>query len=340
MRKKIEIPSIYISYAWSFESDKIADSIEREFSANGVKIIRDKKTLKYKGRIKSFMEDIGLGKYVVLVISNDYLRSENCMFELLQIFKNKNFYERIFPVVLDDVKIAKATDRLELVKYWENESKLLDDKIRGLKELSNIQGVTDDLNLYTEIRNNIAELTNILKDINSLNTEKHINSDFKQLFELIQKNISNDLLINKKHYSFNLILGAVLSVLILPLIILFFLEKKTPPITEDIIETPIVQVDTIKEKKAKPKPDIIPIADARKAYYVVTIIVPQIMSNEKVFVDGKEAQILYTSDVSITLRLVKKDGSYHFEINKKNKKCTADQLIDKDSIKFTMRCDF
>ena len=113
MQKSAALTTVYISYAWNQESEAIAMSIENEFDRKGVRIIRDKIDLKYKGNIKDFMKDIGRGKYVILIISNKYLRSVNCMFELLQIFKNQNFYERIFPVVLDEVKIAKATDRLD-----------------------------------------------------------------------------------------------------------------------------------------------------------------------------------------------------------------------------------
>ena len=193
MQRGLEIPSIYVSYAWNPESDAIVDSIEKAFQKRNVHIIRDKNDLQYKGRIKEFMEQLGQGNCVILVISNKYLRSENCMFELLQIFKNQNFYERIFPLVLDDVKIAKATDRIDLVKYWEDETENLDIKIRELKDLSNIQGVTDDLNLYTEIRHNIARLTNILKDINTLNTNRHINSDYEQLYSLVRQKIDEDI---------------------------------------------------------------------------------------------------------------------------------------------------
>ncbi|SDL61295.1 toll/interleukin-1 receptor domain-containing protein [Kriegella aquimaris] len=198
MQKGSEVPSIYVSYAWNPESDAIVDVIEKEFQKRNIHILRDKNDLQYKGKIKAFMERLGEGNCVILVVSNKYLRSENCMFELLQIFKNKNFYERIFPLVLDEVKIAKASDRIDLVKYWEYETENLDIKIRELKDLSNIQGVTDDLNLYTEIRHNIARLTNILKDINTLNTNRHINSDFEQLYSLVRQKIDKDLISNEE----------------------------------------------------------------------------------------------------------------------------------------------
>jgi len=108
----------YISYAWGSESENIASAMELEFENRGLPIIRDKKHLGYKGRIKDFMRQIGRAQYIILVISNKCLHSVICMFELVQIFKNKHFYDRIFPVVLDEVHIVDPSERIKLMKYW------------------------------------------------------------------------------------------------------------------------------------------------------------------------------------------------------------------------------
>lgn len=186
-------PAIYISYAWGSESENIADEIELAFEQGGLPIIRDKKHLGYKGRIKDFMRQIGRARYVILVISEKYLHSINCMFELVQIFKNQQFYERIFPVVLDEVNIADPSERVKLLRYWENETETLSNEIKQLKDLSNIQGLTDDLNLNAEIRDNIARLTDILKDTNTLSVNQLMESDFEPLFQAVGKKVHEDL---------------------------------------------------------------------------------------------------------------------------------------------------
>jgi hypothetical protein len=48
------------------------------------------------------------------------------MFELVQIAKNGEFYDRIFLLVLESAKIYKASNRLDYVHYWENEIKELE----------------------------------------------------------------------------------------------------------------------------------------------------------------------------------------------------------------------
>ena len=45
-------------------------------------VIRDKHNLEYKGFISDFIGEIGQGKCVVVAISQKYVRSPFCMFEL------------------------------------------------------------------------------------------------------------------------------------------------------------------------------------------------------------------------------------------------------------------
>lgn len=349
MQKNELTPAIYISYAWNQESEAIADSIEAEFLKRGVRIIRDKNDLGYKGRIKDFMEQIGRGKYVILVISNKYLRSENCMFELLQIFKNQDFYERIFPVVLDEVKIAKATDRLDLLKYWENEAKNLDQKIRELEELANIQGVAEDLNLYTEIRNNISGLTNILKDINTLNADLHINSDFDQLCDLLENKIKSDF---KGGRTTTVKKGILILVAFLALLFAFQGISKNNFFNQGIDRkdsTAIAKVryDSIQDLRKKDSLDAIEKRrDEKKKEKIITsyktynveLVVPSSMTNARVLVDNKPAEIIERNLIFIKVRLRKKSSSHHFEIKDGGDSCFTDQLIAKDHMRLTL-CD-
>ena len=73
---------IFISYAWDGESEQIVNQLDQAFQAKGITIVRDKRDVGFKERIKAFMERIGRGKAVIVVISEKYLKSENCMFEL------------------------------------------------------------------------------------------------------------------------------------------------------------------------------------------------------------------------------------------------------------------
>ncbi len=134
------------------------------------------------------MQRIGWGKCVIAVISNQYLKSENCMFELLEIVKNGEFYDRIFPIILTDAKIKKPIERIKYVKYWEEQREELD---KAMKEVSaaNMQGFREDIDLYSKIRDTIPELTNILRDMNTLTPDIHSQSEFEELLKAIEERL-------------------------------------------------------------------------------------------------------------------------------------------------------
>lgn len=182
--------SIYISHAWGGESEKIVREICHYCEKAGLRVTLDKHDLGYRESITAFMQNLGKAEAIILVISQKYLHSEYCMYELLQIYENKDIHRRIFPVVMDEVSIAKSWERLELVRFWEQETETLESKIRELKNLSYIEGITEDLNLYQKIRNNIARLTKILKDINALNISLHQETDYQHLVDSIQKHLN------------------------------------------------------------------------------------------------------------------------------------------------------
>lgn len=184
-------PQIYLSYAWGEPWEGIVDELDRHFHDMGIEIIRDKRNLGYKGRIREYMAEIGRGGYVILVISDKYLKSENCMFELLEIAHHGELYRRIFPIVLEDADIYKPVNRLRYIKYWEQRIAELD---AAMKEVSaaNLQGFREDIDLYTDIRNSIAGLVDTIRDMNTLTPEMHRGSQFEALYQAIESAIAQD----------------------------------------------------------------------------------------------------------------------------------------------------
>ncbi|TRU20008.1 MAG: TIR domain-containing protein [Microcystis aeruginosa Ma_SC_T_19800800_S464] len=182
---------VYISYNWQEDSNEMANQLVQAFAAKGIEIIRDKTHTTYKDSIKNFMRQIGQGKCVVAVISDRYLKSENCMFELVEIARNGDFYQRIFPIILPDARIHKDFERIDYLKYWEDEKAKLQAKYKQI-DLAKTNSILATLNLYDEIRGNIDNLTNILKDMNTLNIDLHRQSEFAAMIETVETKLAED----------------------------------------------------------------------------------------------------------------------------------------------------
>src|SRR5215203_3816859 len=181
---------VYISYAWGGESERVVDAIDADLQSRGIVVVRDKRDLGYKGMIQDFMQEIGRGHAVVVVISDKYLKSSNCMFELVEIVKNKDVRDRIFPVVLQDADIYNPVNRIRYIKHWEEKLKELDEAMRSVSA-ANLQGMREEIDSYDAIRDHVAGLTFMLKDMNTLTPEMHENSNFSMLIASLERRLKD-----------------------------------------------------------------------------------------------------------------------------------------------------
>jgi tetratricopeptide (TPR) repeat protein len=179
---------VFLSYAWDEESEAIAKDLERAFQETDIKLVRDKTGRGYRGLISQFMQHLESGKCVIVLIGDQYLKSKNCMYEWLEISKDKKRFDLIFPIVLDDARIYHARERLQYIQYWEDQIRALEDSIKEVN-LFNLQGIHNDLGLYTEIRNRIGGLVDTLQEMNSLTVhpEKNLSEVVKMIIRLVEK---------------------------------------------------------------------------------------------------------------------------------------------------------
>ena len=180
---------IFLSYAWGGESEKIVNELDAAFQTKEIMLKRDKRDLGFKGIITDFMDKIGEGNAVVVVISDKYLKSHYCMYELLEIYRNLKFKERIFPIVLGDAAIYEPIPRLRYLKFWQDKKQELDDAIKEFGTDA-ITVIGDDYKTYKRVFDNFGEVVNILKDINSLTPEMHREDNFKTLIDAVSKKVN------------------------------------------------------------------------------------------------------------------------------------------------------
>lgn len=180
---------VFISYAWGGESERIVNELDADLQAKGILVVRDKRDLAFKGMIRDFMRQFGRGHAVIVVISDKYLKSPNCMFELVEIARNKDLYDRVFPIVLGDADIYDPVNRIKYIKHWENKIKELDEAMKSVSA-ANLQGMREELDSYDEIRDNVSNLTFFLKDMNTLTAEIQESSNFASLISELEKRLA------------------------------------------------------------------------------------------------------------------------------------------------------
>ncbi len=120
-------PRWYVSYAWNdpadSEREKDVDRTCAAAEARGAPIVRDRTAMNFGDSISKFMKDIGLGDRVFVFLSDKYLKSPFCMFELFEIWRNSRldkaeFKSKVRLYRLPDAAIFTPKNRLAYAKYW------------------------------------------------------------------------------------------------------------------------------------------------------------------------------------------------------------------------------
>ena len=156
--------TIFLSYNW--HDKEIADRIDNYLSGlPGITVKRDIRDIGPWKSIRKFMEGIRKQDYAVLVVSGLYLKSKNCMFEVMEIMKEQQYKDRVFPAVVEH-GIYDPLVRAGYIKYWQQECDNLEASIREL-EPEYINELAADLKQYKSIAFSIGEFLNIVADMNN-----------------------------------------------------------------------------------------------------------------------------------------------------------------------------
>ena len=92
--------------------------------------------------------------YSIMIVSNDYLKSPNCLFELIELSKEKVFHEKFVPIILDDAKIYSVESKLEIIQFWQQKvesTRTLINSFEPTKAISLIEELKHYETIYSEI---------------------------------------------------------------------------------------------------------------------------------------------------------------------------------------------
>lgn len=174
---------IFLSYSWS--DDELANDIDNKFAKIGINLVRDRRDLKYKSSIKEFMKQIRQGDFALIIISDNYLKSSNCMYEVTEFIKDENYKERIFPILKNDAKIFKAIERNQYIRYWQNEYMKLKEESSDIDEANKIDYIRE-LIRYEKIQRELPDFMSNISDMNLITCDTHITEeDFDKIQVLL-----------------------------------------------------------------------------------------------------------------------------------------------------------
>lgn len=173
-------PSIFISYSW--QTKEIAEKIFNDLRVIGVSIVMDNQELNYTDNIPTFMKRIRESKYALLLISDNYLKSKNCLFEVLELLKDEKAWEKVLPIVCKETKIYTVIDRIKYISFWQQKVKEIELALDGINPI-NATHAYKELKLFQDISFNIDSFLKNISDSLHFSPEEIIKKKYQPLID-------------------------------------------------------------------------------------------------------------------------------------------------------------
>ena len=192
---------VYFSYAWGDDQeegesreelvDKLYDALLKE----PFELQRDKKSLEYGGLISQFMQELGKGDLIVVFVSDKYVRSEYCMYELYEIARNcqwekQHFTQRILPVRVEKLTLDEPDTLEDYFDHWEKKQSKWERLIqKRLGQITSSQ--SDRYHKIKQVHNSWGDLADWLMDINAMTIPLLSQNDFEQVKTKIHERLNS-----------------------------------------------------------------------------------------------------------------------------------------------------
>lgn len=178
----MELPKIFLSYSWA--NKEYANQIDLDFQALGITFTRDIRDVPLYGNIKEFMKKVRKTDYVLMLISGSYLKSKNCMYEVLEFIKDENYKDKILPIILEDANVYDLKSKMKYIKYWEEQLTELKSEVANLDILNSVS-IIEEIKVVEQIARTISQFMSELTYMKSVSLNVLRQSKYQQILDFI-----------------------------------------------------------------------------------------------------------------------------------------------------------
>jgi len=185
IEENIKEPKIFLSYC--HKDKEIADRLDKFFITKNILLTRDvRDALPYSNLIK-YMKTIRDHDYVISLISDAYLKSTNCMFEVIQFIQEKKYIEKIFPIIIDKKDdIFNKEKHINYISFWQNKYKRFRIKINKLENTGTAPSHVE-LGKIDKIQSNIGEFLDKIAELKCFPIDELESTNYKAISDKIGK---------------------------------------------------------------------------------------------------------------------------------------------------------
>jgi sigma-B regulation protein RsbU (phosphoserine phosphatase) len=182
---------IFISY--SNKDKALVDHIEYDFKKIDLTLIRDIRDVQYRESFKDFMGRINETDYVLMLVSDNFLKSDNCMYEVLEVIKNREFKTKLLPIRTEELDVFSFQGKTKYIRYWEEKLHNIEEELKSLST-QHTSGLIGTLKQTKNICLNINDFLEYLYDTNIYSFNHIVKNKYKDVLNVIFK---EDIIVNE-----------------------------------------------------------------------------------------------------------------------------------------------
>lgn len=196
------VKTVFLSYC---QKDKdIADSIDEKIGMlieGKATLSRDIRDVEYHESFKKFMQSIEKHDYVISIISDNYLKSRNCMYEMLEVVKDSNFSQRLLFIALtnEDAKYYKVapiqdigadvysvSGQAKYSKFWSQMNKELDSEIEEIGNSIYAINQIKEKKIIQKILLDLPDFLEFVRENKGLSLTEHLENGFADMISFME----------------------------------------------------------------------------------------------------------------------------------------------------------
>lgn len=208
IREPFEKTSITMFLSYCQKDKGIANIVEEKLKENEkrLEIFRDIREVEYRDKFSEFMQTISDKDFVLSIVSDRYLKSRNCMYEMSELMRDRKYESKLLFIIVSDsdkkyylsedlpddekqgvgAHIYDVGQQAEYIIYWQKKEQEMNNVIEKINDPVISKNQNSELEVIKTIELNIRDLMNTLFDRKGISFEEMVNTNFIDIINIIR----------------------------------------------------------------------------------------------------------------------------------------------------------
>lgn len=204
-----EIKPVKIFISYNHLVSELADIVEGNINKTyGPKVLISRDTqLQYRDDIDKFMETIKENDVIISLISDSYLKSEACMYEIIELMRDREYHQRLafiisserdlklfreHPAIGDLVPKIYGSQRFDYIEYWIGKQRDYSERLNRLRDhYTSTVELNGTIRRIGRISDGVGEFLDFLNKTMGQDFTTMLQNDFIEIKKMVNQSLDD-----------------------------------------------------------------------------------------------------------------------------------------------------